>query len=353
VTWAHRIYNTQTGALEFEMPEASDADWSTRLTGRGSGSHSFPLFNAGVSRADIREFTKGNTYIITQEWGDHVAYAGVIQRPRYRKKTRTVEVSSMELRGAYFNDRLLYGVPFYHPTDSVMTLTSKSHSGAARALIASTIAVLGWELPIDLPSDGSGAFSADWKYHEVLKLEDHVNQVEDDGCEVYLRPYKDGTDLRFETIVGSPVIEIGTATALDLDAADSPVLDYEEYSDYVKQMTGVLLIGKDGIDTFAGVSSSVDFSVRDTWMRFPDIGDATRLQAAADNLIAALQLPTEGVSFGLHVYPDGPEYTAPGRLLELTSTDDEYILDGPAVKRVVGLRGDLDWTVTPEVQDAS
>jgi hypothetical protein len=357
VTWSFNIYNTQTGTHELTLPEPSGADWNARLSGKGIGRHAFPLYGAGVSRDDIRELTRGNTYTITQEWGDHVAYAGVIQRPWYRKKTRTLEVASIELRGAYFNDRMLYGVPFYHPTNSVLTLTSKSYSGAVRAVIDTAISDLGWELPIDLPADGSGSFSADWKFNDRLKVEDHLQQIEDDGCEVYLRPYKDGTALRWETIVEAPGVQLGTATELDLAGDDSPVLDLEVYTDYVRQMTGVLAFGKGGSSAptayapFMGVP--LGLSVRDTWVTFSDIEDTTRLQQAADTLYNVLHFPTEVMSFGLHIFPDGPEFTAPGRLLELTSTDDEYILDGPYTKRVVGLRGGLGSTVTPEVQDAS
>jgi hypothetical protein len=355
VTWSFNIYNTQSGVHEFTLPEPSAGEWSTRLSGKGSGRHTFPLFGAGVSRADIREFTTGNKYTIAQEWDDHVVYAGVIQRPWYTKKTRTLEVASMELRGAYLNDRMLYGVEDYRPTDSVLTLTGKSHSGAARAIINHSISIsAGWALPIDISADGSGAFSADWKHNERLKVEDHLRQVEDDGCEIYLRPYKDGADLRWETIVGSPVIEIGTATALDLDGDDSPVLDLSVYTDHVKQMTGVLAFGRGGVDApSAWANSGVHvMSFRDTWQTFSDVTDVTRLQGAADKTIDFLHNPTEVMSFGLHIYPDGPEFTAPGRLLEVTSTGDEYILDGPYTKRVVGLRGGLGLTVTPEVQDA-
>jgi hypothetical protein len=357
VTWSFNIYNTQSGAHALTLPEPSAGEWNTRLSGKGRGRHAFPLYGAGVSRADIREFTTGNKYTITQEWGTHVVYAGVIQRPTYTKKTRTLEVASGELRGAYLNDRMLFGVDAYLPNDPILTVSGRSHSGAARAVLGLATSTPGFALPIDLPADGSGGFSADWLHSERLKVEDHLQQVEDDGCEIYLRPYKSGSALRFETVVGSPGVQIGSATSIDLAGDDSPVLDLQVYTDYVKQMTGVLAFGTGGASAptaYAPLSGYPGgIGIRDTWMTFSDISDVTRLQDAANNTYAFLHVPTEVMSFGLHVYPGGPAFAAPGRLLEVTSTGDEYILDGPYTKRVVGLRGDLGLTVTPEVQDAS
>lgn len=361
MTWVHRVYNTQTGALEFEMPEASSGTWSTRITGRGSASHTFPLFGAGVSRSDIREFTKGNKYTITQEWDGHVAYAGVIQRRRYKRRLHTLEVSSVELRSAYMNDRMLFGVPAYEAAGgaaTVLAVTNKSYSGAVRAVLdAATNLNSEWEWPLDLPSDGSGSFSADWKYNQRLKVEDHLAEIEEDGCEVFLRPYLSGSDLRYDVEVGSPVT-LGSATTIDIDDPTSPLTDVEVEDDYVKQMTGVLAFGEGGKAALAkyaptGGTGATDMGVRDTWVSFLDITDESRLQAAADNTYAALRYPTAGWSFGLRVFPDGPAFAAPGRLISLTSSGDEFILDETHALRVVGLRGDLGFTVIPEVQDAS
>ncbi|MGW9587503.1 hypothetical protein [Microbacterium sp. NPDC055455] len=359
--WSWNIYHTQTGVHELALPEAAAGSFDTRVTGKGSGDHSFVLYGAGISQADVREFTKGNKYTITQEWDGVVCFAGVIQGRRYVKRSRVLQVRSAELRGAYLNDRMLFGVPEYevNPSGTVLTVLGKSHAGAARAVLdAATNQNAEWAFPLDLPSDGSGGFSASWTYDDRLKVEDHLQQIEDDGAEVFLRPYKSSGNLRWQAHVGAPALTIGTATTLDVDASDSPILDLEVDDDYVKQMTGVLAFGEGGrtaISKFAPTvgTGATDMGVRDTWVSFPDITSESRLQAAATATYNALKVPTSAWDFGLHVYPDGPAYALPGRLLTLSSLGDEFIPDGDHALRVVGLRGGVGFTVTPEVQVAS
>lgn len=357
--WSTKIYFTQTGAFEIEVP-VSDARWETRLTGRGSGSHTIPLFGSGISQADAWEYTRGNRYTITQQWGDYVAFAGVIQDGDYDDRKRTLTVNSMELRGAYFNNRMLYGVPAYNAAGGTATILSVSGTHAvvtADVIDYATSLNSEWNFPLDLPSGGSGSFSASWLYNERLKVEDHLKQIEDDGCEIFLRPYIDGTDLRWAVEVGTSVITYGSETTMDIRGDDSPVLNLKVRRDFIKQMTGVLAFGKGGTSAIArhaptGGTGASEMGVRDTWVTFSDIDDETRLQAAADHTYNALSVPTVVWSFALHVFPDGPEVAAPGSLLGLVSSGNEFIPDGTHHQRVVALSGGLGTTVVPEVQDA-
>jgi len=284
----------------------------------------------------------------------------VIQEGEYDDRRRTLTVSSVELRGAYFNDRMLYGVPAYNAAGGAATILSVSGTHGAvtsDVLDAATNLNSEWNFPIDLPSGGSGSFSATWLYNERLKVEDHLRQIEDDGCEIYLRPYIDGTDLRWDVEVGSPVT-YGTETTMDVRGDDSPVLNLKVRRDFIRQMTGVLAFGKGGTSAIArhaptGGTGASEMGVRDTWITFPDIDDTTRLQAAADHAYGALSVPTVVWSFGLHVFPDGPEVAAAGSLLGLVSSGNEFIPDGTHHLRVIALSGGLGATVTPEVQDAS
>jgi hypothetical protein len=355
VTWTVKIFETRTGEPQQEV-EVSAGSWDRRLTGRGRGSHTIPLFEQGISQATIRELAMGNKYTICQMWDDHVVYAGVIQRTRYDQPTRRLTVDSAELRVAYANSRMLYGVTDYHPTNAVLTVTSKGYSGAARAVINAALPG-DFALPIDLPSDNSGGFSKTWYFHERLKWEDHLTQIEASGCEIDFAPYLDGSGwLRWATRVATKITS-GSATAIVVGGTDSPLIDLQVETDYALQMTGVLAFGPGGTSAASDYAPSTgtgagEISVRDVWINYPDLDDS-QLQAAADAAYALLRYPTEQWSFGLHVYPDGPEFTAPGRLLTLTASGDEFIPDGDHAKRVVGLRGDMGYRVTPEVQDAA
>jgi hypothetical protein len=190
--WRVGIYNTQTGDLELPV-QVSAGRWETRITGRGRGRHEIPLHAAGIPQSLIRELMKPNKYTLGQTWDwSHCAYAGVTARVEYDHKRRVLIVDSSELRSAYMNDRMLFGVPGYGGGSTLLTVSARSHSGAARAVIDKATGYNSeWAFPIDLPSDGSGSFNASWTFDERLKWEDHLAQIEDDGCEIDFRPGSD------------------------------------------------------------------------------------------------------------------------------------------------------------------
>jgi hypothetical protein len=355
--WNWRLFTLQTGepVTDITLPEPSQATWDTRLTGRGPGRHIFQLYGSGLSRETVLARTRGNKYVLAQMWGESlVCYAGVIQRRHYRRRSgsRSLEISSLELRGAYLNDRMLHGVDNYVAGGTILTVTNKSLSGAVRAVLTSEIFGSGGVLPIDLPADGSGTFSATWAHNERLKAEDYLAQIEKAGCEIFFRPYINGSgNLRFETIVQDKV-QFGDTTSLDADAPNSPVLDLDIIEDYVREMTGLLGFGKGGVSAptaYAGDISTAGISIRDTWRNYPDIS-GSRLQAAVNSDFNVTKEPTEQWDFGLRILPDGPGFALPGRKLSLSIEDDEFAADGPHAMRVIALSGDLGYTVKPEVQ---
>jgi hypothetical protein len=355
MTWTIEIFRTQTGSPQ-QIVEASMGAFEARITGRGQGTHAIPLPNSGLTSGTIRELSKGNEYTIVQRWGDHIAYAGVIRRAQYLRSTRTLLIASAELRAAYMDDRMLYGVFSYDPAGTVLAVSNKSRSGAARAVIAKAMdSASFWELPIDLPADGVGTFSASWKHAERLTWEDHLSQIEADGCEIYFRPYKDGSGfLRWQTEVATR-ITIGSATTLSVSDEDTKLEDVTLTKDYAREMTGILGFGKGGTSAEAyGYSpgdGAASISVRDVWLNFPDL-EGGRLAAAVEAL-DELADPVEQWSFGLHVYPAGPAFAAIGKRLDLAISGDPFITDGTHPMRVIALRGDMSTKVTAEVQRAS
>jgi hypothetical protein len=331
--------------------------WESRLSaGNGSGQHRIPLFNAGFPQSLIEELSTGNKYTIAQCWGDHVSFAGVIQDRDYSFDDQRLTVTSTELRSAYMDSRMLFGVgsnPSGSTTAVVLTVTSKSHSGAARAVISAAMPSSDWNLPIDLPSDGSGSFSAAWQYEERLNWQDHLVQIEQDGSEIDFRPYIDGSGyLRWETRVASAITS-GAATDLAAKAPGSRVTGLRVRDNYSRQVTGVRGYGKPGTvpkwQEYPPGGTPV--SVRDVWVNFGDI-PSNRLQAAVDAEFYPRVAATRQWSFGLNVFPMGPELAAPGRLLNLALYGDPFIADGKYATRVVSVRGDLSFNVRVEAQNA-
>lgn len=354
MVWTFEFYRTQDGShpTVYSMA-ASEGQWATRLTGRGQAQHQIPLANSGMSYSDIRDLSTGNKYTIVQKWGSHVTYAGVIQRVWYVRSKQMLYITSQELRQAYMNDRMLYGVYNYEPGGTVLSVSNKSHSGATRAVLAKAMSWdWFWELPIDLPADGSGGFSASWQHSERLKLEDHLTQIEADGCEINFRPYISSGNLRYATEVASQVT-VGSATSLNADGG--PIIDITPTFDYAREMTGLLGFGKGGTGAYAyGYSpgdGSAAIGVRDSWLSFPDI-DGARLEAAVEAM-DYVGYPTEQWSVDLNIWPNGPAAYAPGSLLNISISGDPIIPDGTHNMRVIALHGDLGTTVTAEVQRAA
>lgn len=351
--WEVEIRNLQTGDVELVV-DCSAGSWDSRVTGRGRGSHSIPLFNAGISQSLIWELKEGNKYTVVQKWDDHVAFAGVVGRADFDDDSRVLTLVSQELRGAYFNARLLDGVGFpFTPGQAVLSVASKSHAGAVRATIEKSIDMKdsSWGLPLDKPADGSGSFTADWLYEDRLKWEDIIAQIEADGCEVFFRPYLDGAGkLRWATEV-LPRIVTGVATEYVHGAADSPLYGLRAQFDFAEQVTGIQGFGRDGELASAAYVGTTPISVRDTWLNFADF-DGVRLQAAVDAAFAQHVGPTVQWSLGAHIYPGGPESFEVGRLLDLSFTGHEFFPDGVQEKRVVAVSGDLGDQVSLEVQDA-
>jgi hypothetical protein len=188
--WSVRIFTTRTGEPQLTIP-VSSCNWETRLTGRGTARHTVPLSGGELPQEMIRELSKGNKYTVCQMWGDHVVYAGVIQRRGYAQPSQSLVLHSAELRVAYMNSRQLYGVPFYDPNATLLTVTNKSHSGALLAVNTMAQPNDQWILPLDDPADGSGLFTATWRHDERLLWEDLQAQIEADGCEINYRPYVD------------------------------------------------------------------------------------------------------------------------------------------------------------------
>jgi len=336
----------------------SAANWTRRLSGTGTGSHSFPLYGLGVPKSLIREIAEGNKYTVAHKWGDHVAYAGVISNRNFNESSSVLTVASKEFRSALLGARMTFGVDSYNAAGGVLTVTDKSRSGAVRIVLTAAMAPSAeWALPVDLPSDSAGGFDASWRHEETLTIEDLIRQVEDDGVEVDFRPYihTDGT-LRYETRVDLKISAGGT-TDIAARAPGSIVTGLEYTDDYANAVTGVIGFGngtgQDRLSAYAptGGSGAVYSPVRDIKIEFPDIYDQNRLQRAVTAAYEAQKDPVSQWSFGLHVYGTGPQIADPGRTLNMFIYGSAFAEDGRHPKRVIALSGGLGYEVTPEVQD--
>lgn len=355
--WEVWIHNTRSGSPERRIP-VSAASWNRRLGSLGSATHAFVTRGSGLPKSLINEITRGNKYTIVQRWGRHCAYAGVIRDDRAPDNSPILPLRSKEIRAALFAGRLPHGVNEYTPNGAVLTLTNRSWAGAVGAILDKGTKgglVAGWELPIDLPADAAGGFSAEWLYEEGLSIGDMFKQVEDDGTETDLAPYlTEGDYLRYETRVQS-TINVGTPSLLPSRAPGSIITNLEPGNDVEVQRTGVLGFGNGwGADRLWAYAPQTgdgirDMPVQDVQISFPDIHDQTRLQRAVDAEFRRRNNPIRQWGLELHINTYGPAIADVGRLLDVHTFGSDRIPDGVHHLRSIGLSGDMSFKVTPEV----
>lgn len=355
--WNLRIFRSRTGSPEFVLP-MSAANWTTRLGSKGSATHAAKLRGLGIPQSFIREVSRGNKYTLAHCWGDHVAYAGVIQNRGYSERREELRLYSKELRAALLGKRLTHGVNEYNPATGVLTIASRSRAAAVRVVLNAAMkggAVPGWELPIDLPTDSAGGFSAAWRHDEGLTVENMLAQIEADGVDIDFAPYITSAGmLRWETRVGNP-ITVGTPFTLPVRAPGSIVMNPESDDDFSDQYTGLLGFGngygEDRLWTFSPRTGDGigDLPVMDTRTNFDRINDQTRLDAANDAEYAKKHVSLEQWDYSLYIGGIGPAMAAPGRLHDLHTYGSLFNLDGGRALRVDALSGGLNYVVKPEV----
>jgi len=348
-----RIFDTISGAHLLTV-EPSDASWAAKLDGSGQGSITVPLRGQGIPRATARDLFRANARCVAHvdESGTVIA-AGLLLRPDYSRDDGSVTIGWVDIRHL-IDQRLGFGVGSYGPGGD-LTVTSKSRSGAARALLSRALhdgTEPQWELPIDLPSDSSGSFTRTWRHYEFATMNDGLEEIEAEGVEVYFDPYLSSGSLRWATRVAAPIALGGFDLPVTSEA--SSVVGLHVKSDGSKQLTGVIYSGNGAgskkITAWAG-HGPYTIPIRDAHRTADTVKTVAQLQRIADADLAEHFYPVEQWSFGVRLDETVKAAAVkPGRLLRMDVRGDEWIPDGMYTQRVVGVSGDLTQTVTPEVQ---
>lgn len=290
--------------------------------------------------------------------GSHVAFAGLVQSRTYARDSGVVTAECMELRGL-FEKRMTGGVNQYGPVWD-FSYSNRSAAGAVRAILARSMAPSSeWDLPIDLPADGSGSLSRQVDFFETVTINDLLKEVEDQaGVTVDFRPYVSSGSLRWEVRVLGASATVGV-TDLPVTVEGSHVTGLTVTEDGTKQVTGVLALGngtgEDMRTAYAptGGSGATEIPVRDEKRSSKDLKTTAQLQRFANAEYAKWSLARESWSFSARLDDDlSAAMLQPGRLLRMDVRGDEWVTDGLRERRVIALSGDLSLSVTPEVDDA-
>lgn len=355
--WSVTAFATRSGTSPERLDPAS-CRWTRRLTGAGSGEIAFNLRDRdALPRDTMRMLLRPTGRTLAVMWGSHVAFAGLVKSTSYDRDSGSVSAELMEIR-ELFEKRMTGGVNQYGAPWN-FSYTNRSAAGAVRAILARSMSPsTEWELPLDLPGDGSGSLSRQVDFFETVTISDLLKEVEDQaGVTVDFRPYVAGGLLRWEVRVVGTSTTYGT-TDLPVSVEGSQVTGLTVVDDGAKQVTGVLALGngtgEDMLTAYAptGGSGATEIPVRDEKRSSKDLKTTAQLQRFANAEYAKWSQARESWAFRVQVDDDTtPDLVQVGRLLRMDVRGDEWLPDGVRRRRVIALSGDLTQTVTPEVDD--
>ena len=350
-TW---LFDMRTGnRIRRVWPSAHP--WQTDLKGEGSSTATFKTDDAERPLTNVPATFRPNARGLAVLWGDAVLYAGKIESWVYDRDAQTLAVSTVEIRQE-MSWRLTYGVNQYE--NGTLSIANRSASGAVRAILARAMQWSAeWALPIDLPPDGPGTITSTWEFWRKLRISDLLTQIEEEGYEVYFRPYLAGNQIRYQTVVASKIAL--ARTRFMLQAAELPIDRILYMVDGSSEVTGVQGLG-DGMEqdqqvAWAGSTTGQDIIIRDTKKAYPDLVGA-RLQEATNAGLIEDQVPLVQWSVGRYLVSEGwsPVHALPGRAWSIYSKGDPIIPDGTHELRVIAVQGDaLSNVIEAEVQDAA
>lgn len=353
--WVHDSWTGDERKQVRQLVEAGTS-WSMNITGTGQSAWVVPAGDGEdeYDRADLEDLFTPNSRLLALRFGMVVLGAWKVEEWDYDETTGTATVTATELREET-KWRMTYALSDIFAGD--LTVTNKSASGAARAVLARFMQwTSGWHYPIDLPADGAGTFSATWRWWEKFTIADLLKQIEAEGYEIVFRPYLTaGRQLRFQTLV-APKVTYGQSF-FHLQAEDRPLSGVHYKVSGAEQVTGVHGLGSGtGQDQESRVAGNLTFLIpaRDVKIPFPDLKGA-RLQAATDAARDAGRDPAVQWTVDAFTISDeyGPEHALVGRAWQLESKGHPVFPDGVHQLRVIAASGSWSDQIKTEVQDGA
>lgn len=338
-------------------PIEAGSSWSTNLGGTGQCTWPFRVddLDSGMSGARAKSLFQPNARLLALRYGTEVIGAWKVEDWDYSGDDGIIKVAGPELVRNETKWRMTYGLSEYEL--GTLAVANSSYQNAVRAIISRfKDRSPAWNYPIDLPQDWPGSYSQTWEFWKKFTIEDLLVQIEQEGMEIFFRPYLTAArQLRFETIVDT-MVTVGAA-AFHLQAEDSPLSGVHYRVNGAEQITG-----GQGIGEGSGQDQQVRFSggppytipIRDAKTQFPDLTGA-RLQAATDAWFARAKDPI--VQWTVDTFTASDEYpptlAATGRAWKLQSSGHEIYPNGTHDLRVVAASGGWGAQIKTEVQGAS
>ena len=353
--WQFQIHDTATGQLLDRVNPASGS-WTRRLSGEGSGSHTFKLSDADYSRDVWRDLLKtwDRTLVVCWSYPGVIGpiYAGIITGTTYDPASGTVTVNHSGIRDL-LDARLTFANGNY--TQGGLWVTNKSPWGALRTILGRATGNTGRSLPFDysyLP-DTAGDITIGWAAPQVATIADCIGDLEALGYETNFVPqFMSDHVFSWAPTIGERLE--GSTTEMTMTVPDSPMSDVSVRIDGKLKATSVFA---------AGNGSGVDM-VTGWWPLGVPAGPValertTQAKRQQESLTAVARADwnihfkdTVQWSFTVDVFDSDhtPATFVPTNLVRVHTWGDPWLADQVRTLRVVALAGDMTNKLRPEVQ---
>lgn len=353
--WQFQIHDTATGQLLDRVNPASGS-WTRRMSGEGSGSHTFKLSDADYPRSTWRDLLKtwDRTLVVCWAYPGVIGpiYAGIITDTTYDYASGTVTVNHSNIR-SLLDARLTF--PNSHYSSGDLTINGKSPWGALRAILERATTDVGRGLPFDysfLP-DTSGGVELAWTAPQVATISDCIADLEALGYETNFVPqFMNDHQFSWAPTIGSRLE--GPTVEATLTAEESPFSDVSVKIDGTDRATSVFASGNgSGEDMIVGWAPS---GVPVGPVALERTTQAKRQQDSLSGVAAAeLALhSSDTVQWSFSVDINGDLFTAasfvPTNLVRVHTWGDPWLGNQVRELRVIALSGDMTFRLKPEVQ---
>ena len=281
-----------------------------------------------------------------------VEFVGLVLKRNFADATGQITIYAESLR-TLMAHRLTFGVANF--VDGDLTITSKSIQAAVNAILTRATAWGGnWPLPLDLPTGGTGRFTANVSRHDVTTIEELLVQVEKTGAEIRFEPYITGTTVRHRVTVAKRIV--GIETVLSLTAERTPIRNYEEEDDGTNQVSGTFATGNgQGSQrpfAYAGFAGGPPMVVRDVWLSASDITDKNVLEDYAKDHLDANRGPKQIATFDIVPSREFPaSWFLPSSLLTVDVQNHRVLPDSRRTYRILGTHHDFASSIrTPRIE---
>lgn len=346
MAWSWVVVSAQTGQKVSPSLQPVTDRAAPRISGVGTGSHSFLLRGGSMSRPQARNVFAKWKRVLVKCWNGEPKYAGFISDTSWSPKRGVLTVSTVEFR-SILAKRFAFGIGTYAggtlicanqtPRGIIWQLVDRGTRGD-RSLV--------WNLPVVIPGlDEPGTLTREYENYKFFSIERAIKELQDLGPEIDFQPrWSAGGTLEWVLRVGSEATPLlgGPTVSLNMAAPQPKGFDFDVFDDGSEMVTGVFTLGEgaeakrphgeaatvavvDGIPSMDVTRSRNDLSDQAAL----DAHAAAQVDQFKDELrfLKISMLASDAFAQGLQL----------GSPVQVITVADEWLDGGRASQRVIGI----------------